>query len=630
MHLSLLRTIQVRHNILLASKGLMTSSCFRYLFNCGEGTQRLAHEHRTKLTRMEHVFLTRTTWNRFGGVPGLCLTLQEIGVPKLHLHGPPGIDGIFKSARKFVVLKNMKVETPICKEGDFHEDSVLKVFYVPLFKDIVESEETVNRAEKIIEPVAADTNDKLKLEDIFNDNTDYFGYENKTKSVRQRNESSNQTEKTAELKIGNSVMAFICKLQERAGTLDFEKCVDKGIRPGPLLGRLKNGFDVTLPDGSIVKADDVRGPASPGSVFIFIDIPDESYLKSLLSCERFKPYQKHAAKDDDAALVVVHFCSEEMMGNQLYKEWMDEFSASTKHWFVNERNEFSGYFASHRIQRQLHSIDANVFPMLKESHPYLREVIQSEYSTDSGEPLEKKFKIDVEASKAKPIDDKFADYPELGILSAFHVRPSKGFDRHLEPYSNPEKGAEETLTTPNLKELIDTFKRQARVLNPYRSKAVRDEDFPRIITFGTGSCIPNKTRNVSANLVHIAKDNCILLDCGEGTLGQIVRFYGRDGADEVLKNMKMIYISHLHADHHLGLIDIINRRRKLTNEKLLLLAPIQISAWLAFYNFGIEEIYSTYDLFSCNQLVRTITYPVWKFKFYLYLYIFFSKARLER
>lgn len=63
----------------------------RYLFNCGEGTQRLAHEHKTKLARLEHIFMTRNVWERTGGVPGLCLTIQDTGVPNLSLHGPPGL-----------------------------------------------------------------------------------------------------------------------------------------------------------------------------------------------------------------------------------------------------------------------------------------------------------------------------------------------------------------------------------------------------------------------------------------------------------------------------------------------------------------------------------------------------------
>lgn len=44
--------------------------------------------------------------------------------------------------------------------------------------------------------------------------------------------------------------------------------MDKGLKPGPLLGQLKNGEDVTLPDGTIVYAKDVKNPDEPGSVFI--------------------------------------------------------------------------------------------------------------------------------------------------------------------------------------------------------------------------------------------------------------------------------------------------------------------------------------------------------------------------
>lgn len=553
----------------------------RYLFNCGEGTQRLAHEHKTKLTRMEHIFLTRKSWSRFGGVPGLCLTLQEIGVPKLNLHGPPGISNIFQSTQKFVVLRNMKVETPECESGLFWEDSVLRVNYVPLRKEGTVSPEKVEKR----------TENKVD-DDWSKDDTDYFGYESNNNKGEASGERQNRKFES-EAEVESEVMAYICKLRERAGTLDFAKCVDKGVPPGPLLGRLKNGFDVNLPDGSTVKADDVRGQAQPGSVFIFLDIPDESYLPALKNCESFKPHQKGAVKEDERAVVVVHFCSEEMMENSEYKAWMDEFSPSTKHMFVNERNEFTGFFASHRIQRQLNELNDDVFPMLKESHPYLSN---PEFTSEN--PA-KKFKIDTDG-------DKFKDFPELGILSVFHIRPNKGFDRNLEPYSNPEKVLEDTLDQPDMKELIVKFKEEAKTLVTPREKNERAKEFPRVITFGTGSCIPNKTRNVSANLVHINDKNCALLDCGEGTLGQIVRFYGRSGADEVLKNMRMIFISHLHADHHLGLINILNRRRMVTNEKVLLLAPLQITAWLSFYNYRIEEIFSTFDLFPCADLVRIL------------------------
>lgn len=64
---------------------------FRYLFNCGEGTQRLANEHKTKLTRLQHIFVTQNDWKCTGGLPGLSLTVQDAGVPNITLHGPPKI-----------------------------------------------------------------------------------------------------------------------------------------------------------------------------------------------------------------------------------------------------------------------------------------------------------------------------------------------------------------------------------------------------------------------------------------------------------------------------------------------------------------------------------------------------------
>ena len=60
-----------------------------YLFNCGEGSQRLAHEHKLKLGKVEHVFFTSSSWKNVGGLPGVTLTLQDVGCANLHLHGPP-------------------------------------------------------------------------------------------------------------------------------------------------------------------------------------------------------------------------------------------------------------------------------------------------------------------------------------------------------------------------------------------------------------------------------------------------------------------------------------------------------------------------------------------------------------
>ncbi|KAF1347935.1 hypothetical protein BDV97DRAFT_299269 [Delphinella strobiligena] len=78
-----------------------------------------------------------------------------------------------------------------------------------------------------------------------------------------------------------------------------------------------------------------------------------------------------------------------------------------------------------------------------------------------------------------------------------------------------------------------------------------------IITLGTGSALPSKYRNVSATLVRVPGWGSLLLDCGENTLGQLKRIYTRDQLAEVLQDLRAIWISHMHADHHLGTVSVI-------------------------------------------------------------------------
>ncbi|CEI38653.1 hypothetical protein FVEN_g4793 [Fusarium venenatum] len=83
-----------------------------------------------------------------------------------------------------------------------------------------------------------------------------------------------------------------------------------------------------------------------------------------------------------------------------------------------------------------------------------------------------------------------------------------------------------------------------------------EKDIPNrdteIIPLGTGSSQPGKYRNVSSTLIRVPGIGNYLLDVGEGTLGQIRRLFGEEETGNILRDLKCIVISHLHADHHLG------------------------------------------------------------------------------
>ena len=44
--------------------------------------------------------------------------------------------------------------------------------------------------------------------------------------------------------------------------------MEKGVPPGPLLGKLKSGENITLPNGKVVLAEEVRLPDKIGPVIL--------------------------------------------------------------------------------------------------------------------------------------------------------------------------------------------------------------------------------------------------------------------------------------------------------------------------------------------------------------------------
>lgn len=58
-----------------------------------------------------------------------------------------------------------------------------------------------------------------------------------------------------------------------------------------------------------------------------------------------------------------------------------------------------------------------------------------------------------------------------------------------------------------------------------------------------------------------------MLDAGEGTYGQMLRLYGLERVDEEMSKIRCIFVSHLHADHHLGVIQLIKKWNIVRNNK---------------------------------------------------------------
>jgi len=72
----------------------------------------------------------------------------------------------------------------------------------------------------------------------------------------------------------------------------------------------------------------------------------------------------------------------------------------------------------------------------------------------------------------------------------------------------------------------------------------------KLVFLGTGGTYPSKIRNVTSIAVQLPGE-VVMFDCGEGTQRQLMR------SSVSFMKIKKIFISHLHADHFLGLPGLI-------------------------------------------------------------------------
>ena len=104
---------------------------------------------------------------------------------------------------------------------------------------------------------------------------------------------------------------------------------------------------------------------------------------------------------------------------------------------------------------------------------------------------------------------------------------------------------------------------------------------PYIVFLGTGSNAV-ALKNASGIYVNVRGDNnitCndrvnalksygILLDCGNGTYGQIIDHFQEQDIKPLLRNLKIIYVTHIHYDHNLGLMKILREADKAVHEHI--------------------------------------------------------------
>ncbi|XP_077387185.1 zinc phosphodiesterase ELAC protein 2 [Festucalex cinctus] len=506
----------------------------RYLFNCGEGTQRLMHEHKLRMSRLDNIFLTRMSWENVGGLSGMILTLKDTGVPNCVLSGPPQLESYVQAIKTFSgPLDNIKLSVRPYTD-QMYTDNTMTVLQVPIFASPGNGQRSPGSSR------SASPTSPRRVSD----------HPNKNSGDKRRDASL--------------VVAFICKLHPRKGNFLVVKAKELGLPVGtaaigPLIAALKGGKSITY-DGKEIRPEQVCTPTDPGPVFIIVECPSQEFVTPLCDSQSISRY--HSGGDEDAPTLVVHITPEALLKTDQYQDWMKRFPSSTEHLILNEHAVSAHNVRSYKLQAQLNMIHPDVFPHL------------TTYT-----PKDPRANLEVSAVRAE-------------CLLKFQLRPVVEWQRDAVPPCNHEEFVKEAFDVPNFLQEVD----KCQQLRSSASSAPPGQaEYPEFVFLGTGSALPMKIRNVSSTLVNISAGRSLLLDCGEGTFGQLCRHYG-DCVDEVLSDISAVFVSHMHADHHTGLLKLLYQRQRalVTLGKawspVLLLAPGDMMQWLQQYHDGCEEI----------------------------------------
>ena len=314
--------------------------------------------------------------------------------------------------------------------------------------------------------------------------------------------------------ISNPTTAYIIKGNNIPGKFHPEKAIALGIKPGFNFKKLVQGESVLSSTNKLVKSEDCQDPPRPGAIVIIVDCPNGDYVDSISNCIQFNEFY------NSQNVCVFHLIEDsDVLTNPEYLSWMNKFSSVSRHFILNA--DYSSnvpiYNEAFNNRSMANLMNQNVFsaPRFEKSVKNLDELHGLPKNTFLGSNL---LKMKLEPTFEFELDN---DAP------------------------------------------ISTLKLSQNVIETVSRPSKTDDAF--ILPLGTGGSIPSGLRNVSSTLIILPSKSVILFDCGEATLHQITRYFNSE-TDDVLKKLSLIFISHYHSDHHLGLFNILYRWLDITSE----------------------------------------------------------------
>ncbi|CAK1360817.1 unnamed protein product [Cercospora beticola] len=344
-----------------------------------------------------------------------------------------------------------------------------------------------------------------------------------------------------DVKPAKQAVSYIFRNHMQRGKFHPERAIARGVKPGHNFSKLAQGEEVQNDKGEWVKPEEVMDPPRVGGGVAVIDLPGPEYIDNLIARPEWREQ-----KVMEGVGAVMWMCGKDVASDERLHAFMNEFS-HLEH-IVSSADYCPNHIAMEGV--------AGTTARLKRVDPDRYRVPVHDVEGDA--PQQYGGNADfAETRKIRPLPEKAhiaVRGQRLQLIPSVEFKPEEA----LTPLNVEEAAAE----VPE-EVMQEARKAQEAAKNPgadaleWMKTLPSGADKAEVITLGTGSALPSKYRNVSSTLVLVPGWGNIMFDAGENTLGQLKRVFDAAELKQVLRDLRLLVISHMHADHQLGTTSVI-------------------------------------------------------------------------
>ncbi|KAK9329187.1 beta-lactamase-like protein [Lipomyces starkeyi] len=491
-----------------------------------EGIHRALADHGpVKLSRVRQVFLTgQTTWTELGGLSGFLIGLSDTAVKKgLSVIGGRNLPWAIGTLRGVQFRQKIEVDVRYAEKAIVNE-----------FMTVVPVELVLDGVDGLVD--AADDGLSCKIESILE----------RIRSTDDANEPVHSDTFTTRLLLPDTRSASMCYIIQphpTPGRFNVIQAQLLGVPPGPAFGQLRKGLPFTTASGTVVTPDMVIGPIEQAEQVIVLDLPTHAFITAATKVDWLRPLQTGSPSDTCKVSTVMHILGPDIDPfSEQYTQFMKSFpstcKASLRHLLAHPSYvpDTITVSRSARLRTALRLLSPTKFPQSNTASER-KELPRSDMAISPAvaEPLT--YSLDLDELRQQ-MSSAIAD------------------------------------TAPSL---------AVRIVQQDECRQSSSSDV-ECICIGTGSGSPSTFKNVIGTIVRIRSRegyDSVLLDCGEATYYSLRRMYGAAGVVAILQEIKLIFISHMHPDHHLGLLTFLNAwTQGMRDGVIYLIAPVNIQIWI--------------------------------------------------